>query len=157
MEKSPASLPADAIRGGCSISFSKKFHPVQGDFLSTPPFSILSSWKCRDGEELSIDKYEINGSSPDLITVFYWERRNIVTLVKWRVNSEISDYSGDYYRVFAYIYSTKFGSPKFIRDDDLMKHFPAGFDGFTKDGEPVIYPFKDAASIRKKLRSINFN
>ncbi|WP_322014094.1 hypothetical protein [Paraburkholderia sp. J12] len=153
----PASLSADVIRPGCSIFFSKEFHPVQDDPLSTPLFSIVESWKCRDGEDLPIDKYGINGSSPDIVTVFYWGRHDIVVLIKWEVNSQAADYSGDYYKLFAYTYSNKFGSPKFVRDNELMKYFPAGFDGVKKNGASITYPFKDASSIRKKLRSVHLN
>lgn len=153
----PASLPADVIRAGCSIFFSKDFHPIQDDPLSNPPFSIVNSWRCRDGENLPIDKYEINGSSPDVVTVFYWRRRDILVLVRWQVNSEAADYAGNYYELFAYTHSDKFGSPKFTRDNGIMKYFPPGFDGVDKNGVPVIYPFKDVPSIRKKLRSVYLN
>lgn len=156
MDESSASVTADAIRAGCVISFSKEFYPVQGDPLSSPPFSIVSLWKCRDGEKLPIDRYGVNGSSPDVVTVFYWKRRDVVVLVKWQINSEAADYSGSYYEIFAYTYTNSLKSPRFVRDNGLMKYFPAGFDGVAKDGALVVYPFKDASSIREKLRSVDF-
>jgi hypothetical protein len=70
-EESPIEVSADAIRVGCSVSFSKQFHPVQDDPLSAAIFDLLATWQCNDGEKSVIDKYEINGVSPDVITVLY--------------------------------------------------------------------------------------
>lgn len=157
IEKSSTDIPASAIRRGCSISFSKEYQPNPEDPLSNPPFSLIATWSCRDGERLPIDRYEINGSSPEIVTVLYWDRRDIVVLVKWPVSSAASDYSGDYYEVFAYQYEKGRDSSRFVIDRSVTDHFPAGFDGSTKDGNPVVYPFKEAASIRARLRAIHLH
>lgn len=154
--KSPENVSADVIRPGCSVSFSKELHADPDDPLSTPPFAVIASWRCRDEKRLPIDRYEINGSSPEVVTVFYWHKRDVVVLVKWQVNSRAADYSGDYYKVFIYKYDNKYNQQKFIKYQLTEKYFPSGFDGVAKDGSPVEYPFKDVASIRKKLRTLDF-
>ncbi|WP_143016557.1 MULTISPECIES: hypothetical protein [Burkholderiaceae] len=155
--ESPDQISADPIRRGCFISFSKELHPVADDPLSTPPFDILANWRCNDGEQFPIDKYEINGSSPEVTTVFYWKNRSIIVLVKWPTNSQAADYEGDYYKVFIYRYSRVSDKSMLTRDDSSMRNFPPGWNGSDRNGKPLSYPFKDAASIRKKLRTIQFN
>ena len=155
--QSQAEFSVDAIRLGCSVSFSKQFHAIPEDPLSNPPFDISVDWHCRDGEAITIDKYEINGSSPEVETLFYWQGRNIVMLVKWSVNSQASEYVGDYYKVFAYRYEREGGGGKFKKNETIMKNFPAGFDGRSKNGLRATYPFKNAASIRKRLQTLKIN
>jgi hypothetical protein len=157
MEGSQSEVSADAIRVGCSLSFSKQFHSVQDDPLSAAPFDLLATWHCDDGEKSVIDKYEINGASPEVATVFYWKRRYIVVLVKWSINSRAADYNGDFYKVFIYK-STKIpGKYGFVIDAAAMERLPPGLDGQSKNGKAIVYPFKDAASIRKKLRAIHLD
>ncbi|WP_414444191.1 hypothetical protein [Burkholderia sp. 22PA0106] len=152
---SPDTVSADAIREGCSISFKKIHHPIPNDLLSNPPFSISAQWNCKDGEHLFIDKYDINGSSPQIASVFYWKSRDVFVLVKWEINSRASDYSGSYYEIFSYEYAPNSNPRTLTRNGGLEKYFPPGFDGTAKNGTPVVYPFKNAASIRKKLRRLD--
>lgn len=78
-------------------------------------------------------------------------------LVKWSVNSQASEYVGDYYKVFAYRYEREGGGGKFKKNETIMKNFPAGFDGRSKNGLRATYPFKNAASIRKRLQTLKIN
>jgi hypothetical protein len=156
-EGSPPEVRADAIRVGCSVLFSKQFHPVRDDPLSAAPFDLLATWQCDDGEKSVIDKYEINGASPEVATVFYWGRHRIVVLVKWSINSRAADYSGDFYKIFIYKSTKTSGNDDFERDVAAMKRLPAGWDGQAKDGKAIVYPFKDAASIRKRLQLIHLD
>lgn len=154
-EESAIAVSADAIRVGCSVSFSKQFHPVQVDPLSTARFDLLATWQCNDDEKLVIDEYEINGASPEVATVFYWGRHYIVVLVKWPTNSLAADYLGDFYKVFTYKYTRVSRKDNFEMDAAAMKRLPAGWDGHAKDGKVVVYQFKEAASIRKRLQAIH--
>lgn len=146
---------ADAIRLGCSVSFPKQFHAISDDPLSIPLFDVSVEWHCSDGETAIIDKYEINGSSPEISTLFYWQDHSIVVLVKWSVNSQASEYVGDYYKVFSYRYERVGAEGRFVKNETIMKNFPAGLDGCAKNGTRIIYPFKSAASIRKRLQKLN--
>ncbi|WP_227461268.1 hypothetical protein [Cupriavidus pauculus] len=146
---------ADAIRLGCSVAFPKQFHAISDDPLSTPLFDISVEWHCRDGETAIIDKYEINGASPEISTLFYWKNHSIVVLVRWSVNSRASDYVGDYYKVFSYRYEKVMDEGRFVKNETIMKNFPAGVDGRSKSGMRIIYPFKSAESIRKRLQRLN--
>ncbi|SIO05703.1 hypothetical protein [Paraburkholderia phenazinium] len=153
-EGSPIAMSAGASRVGCSVLFSKQFHPVEGDPLSVVPFDLLATWQCDDGEKSVLDKYEINGASPEVATVFYWGWCRIVVLVKWSINSQVADYNGDFYKIFVYKSTKTSCKDDFERDVAAMKSLPAGWDGQAKDGKVVVYPFKDADSIRKRLQMI---
>lgn len=147
-------IPADTVRTGCSILFSKQFHIIAEDPLSNPLFDMWMEWRCRDGEAITIDKYEINGASPELEALFFWQENHIVTLVKWSVNSQSSDYVGNYYKIFSYQYERDQNGGAFTRNEDIMKKLPAGLEGRTKNGSRVIYPFKNETAIRKRLRTL---
>ncbi len=153
--QSQEEFSADAIRLGCTVSFPKQFHAISDDPLSTPLFDVSVEWHCRDGETAIIDKYEIDGSSPEISTFFYWQGHSMVVLVKWSVNSQASDYVGDYYKVFSYRYERVGAEGRFVKNETIMKNFPAGLDGRSKNGLRIIYPFKNAASIRKRLQRLN--
>lgn len=89
--------------------------------------------------------------------MLYWGQHHIVVLVKWSINSQAADYSGDFYKVFIYKSTKTSGKDDFERDVTAMKRLPAGWDGQAKDGKTIVYPFKDAASIRKRLQAINLD
>lgn len=149
-------VSAAAIRGGCSIFFSKELHPFPDDALSAPPFDVDATWNCRDGENLAIDQFKINGSSPEVVTVFYWKKRDIVMLVRWSPNSQAADYSGDYYQIFICEYARKLGKGLITKNESMMERIPPGWDGFDNStGKKLTYPFKDAASIRRRLQAIS--
>ncbi|CAB3790927.1 hypothetical protein LMG28614_03197 [Paraburkholderia ultramafica] len=92
-----------------------------------------------------------------MVTVTYWKGRDIAVLVKWSVNSQASDYVGDYYKVFIYRLAGRGGQQMFVRDEAAMEKFPAGWDGYTQSGSPVHYPFKNAGAIKKRLLAIHFD
>ncbi|WP_175005393.1 hypothetical protein [Burkholderia lata] len=148
-------ISANSIRNGCNVTFSKELQPQPNDPLSTPPFDILAKWVCRDGEVSNFDKYTINGSSPSVVTVLFWRGRYIVVLVKWSASSSASDYVGDFYEVFSYRRQQLSGRADIVRDSTIEKLFPPGLDGYARNGSKIKYSFKDAASIRKVLRSNN--
>ncbi|WP_174981753.1 hypothetical protein [Burkholderia lata] len=152
---SPDDIPANSIKNGCDVTFSKELHPLPNDPLSTPPFDISAKWICRDGEVSDFDKYTINGSSPSVATVLFWRQRYIVVLVKWTANSGASDYVGDFYEVFSYKRQQLSGQASIVRDSAVDSLFSSGWDGYDRSGTRVKYPFKDAASIRKVLKLNN--
>lgn len=150
---SPDDIPANVIKNGCNLNFSKELHPLPNDPLSTPPFDISARWICRDGEASDFDKYTINGSSPSVVTVLFWRDRYIIVLVKWVINSSASDYVGDFYKIFSYKRQQIGGRAAIVRDRSLESLFPPGWDGNDRNGSKVKYFFKDAASIKKVLKS----
>jgi hypothetical protein len=157
-EKLPDVISAESIRPGCSIYFVKRFYSDSDDPLSVPPYDLVSTWKCQGVGQSRIDTYEINGGSPEVVTVTYWKRRAIVVLVKWSINSRASDYVGDYYKVYVYKRMKEAtGKERFVRDEAIMNKFPEGWGGNTQSGTAVRYPFKDAASIKRRLVEIHYD
>ncbi|CAB5278214.1 hypothetical protein LGN04_29930 [Burkholderia multivorans] len=153
--ESPDKISANSVENGCDLIFSKELHPLPNDPLSAPPYDVAAQWICRDGQDISFDKYAINGSSPTVATVLFWRRRYIVVLVKWTTNSSAADYVGDYYEVFVYRHQQVNGAASIAKDDAVTKLFSPGWDGYAKSGEKITYPYKDAASIRKLLKANN--
>ena len=156
-EKSRDVISAESIRPGCSIAFAKRFHPNPDDPLSVPPYDVVLTWKCPGVRQSQIDTYERNGGSPEVVTVTYWKHRAIVVLVKWSINSRASEYVGDYYKVYVYKRIKEAGNERFVRDEAIMNKFPEGWDGNAQSGSPVRYPFKDAASIKKRLAEMHYD
>lgn len=156
-EKSPDILSADSIRAGCSVVLSK-IDRISPDHPSSVSFyEVEATWKCRDGEQSVIDTYEFEGGSPEVETVFYWKNKDIISLVRWPVNSQAADYYGYLYAVYVYKGAHKNGRQIFMKDDAMMKKLPFGFDGYKRNGSPVRYPYKDAASIRRRLSALHFD
>ncbi|WP_146122037.1 hypothetical protein [Burkholderia multivorans] len=153
--ESPDKISANPVENGCDLIFSKELRPLQNDPLSTPPYDVAVQWSCRDGQVVNVDKYAINGSSPTVVTVLFWRKRYVVVLVKWATNSSAADYVGDYYETFVYKHRKVNGAVSLAKDDSISKLFPPGWDGYAKNGKRIAYPYKDAASIRKLLKSSN--
>jgi hypothetical protein len=78
-------------------------------------------------------------------------------LVKWSINSQAADYGGDFYKVFMYKATKISGKDDFEMDAAAMERLSAGWDCQAKDGKAIMYPFKDAASIRKRLQAIHLD
>ncbi|WP_269508459.1 hypothetical protein [Burkholderia sp. IMCC1007] len=146
-------ISASSIKNGCNVVFHKEFRVLSNDPLSTPPFDISAKWTCRDGEGGDFDRYGINGSSPSVVTVLFWRGRYIIVLVKWVINSAASDYVGDFYEIYSYRRQQLGERMGIVRDSTIERLFSSGWDGYARDGSNVKYPFKDAASIRRVLRS----
>ncbi|QCP51347.1 hypothetical protein FAZ95_20645 [Trinickia violacea] len=141
-------LSADQIEKGCGLNL----YAIEGEkpAIGRPDYSLDLRWSCDEQPVRIIDRYEIEGGSPDVVTVLYRKARDIIVLVKWSSNSRVADTQGDYYRVYAYRYMKKNPVKPFSRNEDIMKRFGEGLEG-TLDGKPVHFPYKNADSIRKAL------
>ncbi|WP_150563749.1 hypothetical protein [Pandoraea cepalis] len=145
-------MPADAIRSGCSVLISRDYQSDPNDSLSTQIYSLLISWQCDDGENSTIGTFPVEGASPEIVTIFYWDNENIISLVKWPMSSQAADYSGNYYKIYAYTYNNHKFPRRFFENTKIERNFPPGFDGLSRDGTVINYPFKDIKSIKRKLR-----
>jgi hypothetical protein len=148
-------ISAEAIRAGCFIVFSKTHEKRPEPTLGIAPADLRATWSCRDGTYFLLDEYGVNGGDPEIVTILYWKRRDIVVLVRWPINSQAADYSGDYYKVFVYRGEKKSTGYRFHRDDKAMSAFGEGVDGVDRNGAAIHYAYKDAASIRNRLRKIH--
>ncbi len=87
------------------------------------------------------------------MTFFFWGKDSFVVLVKWSINSQAADFQGDFYKVYVYKYNNDGDAPPFIRQEKIMNKFGQGWDG-TRKGAAVVYPYKNASSIRRRLRQL---
>jgi hypothetical protein len=152
--KSSQKISANHIKQGCALVFDKNVISDDTHALGVPPHNLVVIWVCQGQKSVKIDQYEVEGESPQIATVILWQNKGFVVLVKWSINSQASDFSGTFYKVYIYEHNLVSGAPAFIRQDKLMSKFGQGWDG-NRDGVIVAFPFKDAASIRKKLRQLN--
>jgi hypothetical protein len=141
-------LSAQQIDAGCSLRFValESNRPAIG----RPDYSLDLRWLCDDRPVQTIDTYEIEGSSPEPVTVLYRKRRDIVILVKWSPRSHAADAQGDFYKVYAYTYARQNHRSQFSLNRRIMRTLGEGWEG-TLDGRPVHFRYKDATSIRKGL------
>ncbi|MBB5507905.1 hypothetical protein [Paraburkholderia atlantica] len=155
-EKSPNILSADSILPGCSVVLSE-IDRISPDHPTNVSHEVEATWRCQDGGQSVIDTYAFEGGSPEVVTVFYWKNKDIISLVRWPINSQAADYSGYLYAVYIYKGMKKDGNQIFVKDDATMKKLPFGFDGYKRNGSPVRYPYKDAASIKRRLSALHFD
>lgn len=150
-----SSILGNDLRAGCKIVFPKDNKRSDDDPLSTGNFEIEVIWTCIGTREITIDRYEIDGGSPEIVTVFFWKNQKTVILVKWPINLQASDFQGDYYKVYVYDYKKNQIEKPFVSRDDIDNKFGEGWDGILND-KKVVYRYKDAKSIKSRLRKIGY-
>ena len=141
-------LSASQIENNCNL----KLYSIEGErgLIGLPDHSLDLKWVCDDRPVLSVDKYEIEGGSPDVVAILYRKNRYIIVLVRWVSNSRAADAQGDYYKIYAYRRTLEDRRKPFSRELSIMNKLGEGWDG-TMNGEVVHFPYKDARSIRKAL------
>jgi len=82
-------IPAEQIQKGCDLDFYAV--PDGSPSIGRPGHSIDLRWACVDQPPRVIDNYEIEGGSPDIVTVFYRKRQDVIVLVRWSTNSQAAD------------------------------------------------------------------
>ncbi|MEZ0604699.1 hypothetical protein ACAX43_21440 [Paraburkholderia sp. IW21] len=150
---SPLVIPADQIKEGCTVEFISERPTNETNAPGSQPHEIAVKWICKGVATATIDRYQVEGGSPQIITTLFLKRKIFVALAKWPVTSHASDFQGDFYKVYIYKYNRESNTHPFIRDDKMMDKFGLGWDG-VKDGITVTYPFKDAALIRSRLNQL---
>ena len=152
---SPELISSEQIKIGCRINFKKEIYENSNDPLSNPPFSLDLEWACDGKPPIIVDRYDVEGSSPEIVTVIFRKKRYIVILVKWTTSSVASNFEGDFYKCYVYRFVPGTTGQPFVRESEIMKKLGSGWDG-SKDGQPVSFPLKDSASIRKLLTRLGY-
>lgn len=68
---SPA-ISASNLMEGCKIAFPKDVKHSDSDPLSSGDFDIRVMWTCVGSTDVEIDRYEIEGGSPEIVTSIVW-------------------------------------------------------------------------------------
>ncbi|MFK0376412.1 hypothetical protein [Pandoraea sp. NPDC090278] len=123
-DRSPRIISADEIRSGCSIHINRNYQYDKNDPLSTPPYSLIISWQCVDGENLPIDELPINGASPEITSILYFNSMNIVIQARWPMNSQSAEYLGYHHKISAYTYNEKTIPKRFIENKEIENKSP---------------------------------
>jgi hypothetical protein len=146
-------LPANRIERGCSLNL----YAVESEkvAIGRSDRALDLRWSCAGEELKTIDTYQINGGSPQVVTILYRKNRNIIVLVKWETRSRGADLFGDSYKIYAYRYMSINGNKSFSVNRNIMNKLGEGLEG-DMDGRPVHFPYKDAAAIRKVLDRLGY-
>ncbi|KAI3590595.1 hypothetical protein D9X30_4080 [Cupriavidus sp. U2] len=152
-ETGDTSIDGTAIRPGCAVVFEREFLHQSAGSLGATPFFVLPIWTC-DDQRVLIDRYDINGASPEVVEGVLLKNQALVVLVRWSISSRAADFSGHFYRVFIYRHIALDGADACIRDCYGMGAFPEGWDGTWKNGKSAVFQYKDANSIVRKLSKV---
>ncbi|MDQ7976142.1 hypothetical protein QYH69_02645 [Paraburkholderia sp. SARCC-3016] len=141
-------LSAGQLKRGCDLSL----YAIETErvAIGRPDHTVDLRWICEDGKSRIIDTYQIEGGSPQVITILFRRNRHIIVLVKWEARSRNADVFGDYYKIYAYQYAPTSVDKLFPVDRNLMSKLGEGWEGDVA-GKSVHFPYKDAAAIRKAL------
>jgi len=105
-----------------------------------------------NGQSRKIDTYETDGAPPNVDTVFFEKIKgvkNVIVLVSWHQQHSAEKINGYSYQVYGY----KYNGTQLITNEDIVNDSALnGLDG-EFNGEEVFFKYKDAASIKKYLRS----
>jgi hypothetical protein len=143
-EQYPDALSAGNIQPGCNLKIVRYGY----DPSDVKKYGLSLNWQCADSNPSIVDSYAVDNVSPEVVTVFYTKKRDVVVLVRWK--NQTQDSVTTRYKVFAYRYVGDISDTPFVRLDRLSERFGEGFDGIV-NGKQTEYPFKTAADIRKRL------
>jgi WD40 repeat protein len=113
------------------------------------PLSLILS---KDGNKSEVECYEVNGSDPDVVTLFFINLKgieNIIVLLSWSQKHQALNISGELYQVYGYSYVN--GTVQFnenITNDPEL----AGAEG-EFDGNKESFKYRNAASIKEYLKN----
>ncbi|WP_186014494.1 hypothetical protein [Burkholderia gladioli] len=74
-------------------------------------------------------------------------------MARWRSDAASADFHGDFYQVSAFRLEEVGKQARFKAVLAVTKAFGDGYDGLL-DGRRVRFPYKNAASIRTRLRAL---
>lgn len=147
--ESDVSLSAKPIRPGCSVEIHKAYPSGVEPNVNATVFDQQFVWKCNGAEAVPIGTIGAEGSGADIVTVFY-RPNEIVVLARWTSSSAAADFQGDFYQVDAFRLELANNQTTFRVVPAISKAFGDGYDGVL-NGKRVTFPYKNAASIRKRL------
>jgi len=141
-------LSASQLKRGCDLMlYAIENERVE---IGRPDHTLDLRWACKDEKSRVIDTYQIEGGSPQVVTILYRKNINIIVLAKWESRSRSADVFGDYYKIYAYQYTPKSSDKLFSVNRNIMSKLGEGWEGDVA-GKSVHFPYKEAAAIRKAL------
>lgn len=104
-----------------------------------------------NGKEINVDRYESDGSSPTIESIFFQTIngvKNILVLVSWQQYHREENINGRAYQTFGYVYNSCHikSNPKITNDK-----FLSGIDG-TFGGEELKFKYNNSQSIKDYIR-----
>ncbi|MDN7604996.1 hypothetical protein [Burkholderia gladioli] len=145
-------LSARQVRPGCSVVVHKEYPSGVDPNINSAAFDQQLRWKCDGAPTVKIGTIEAQGSGPEIVTVFY-RPNEILVLARWRSDAASADFHGDFYQVSAFRLEEVGKQARFKAVLAVTKAFGDGYDGLL-DGRRVTFPYKNAASIRTRLRAL---
>lgn len=147
----------------CSLPSYGRGEVVQGPFKidgdkaiyfqreSNPDFP-LGLYYDSGTKKTQVDKYEVDGDTPNIDTVFFMKIhnvKNVIVLISWNQLHQAESINGNTYQVYAYKYSNDslFINDMITKDPELN-----GMDG-EFNGDEVHFKYKNVASIKKYIKN----
>ncbi|HII4325768.1 TPA: hypothetical protein ACY4PY_001966 [Enterobacter cloacae] len=147
----------------CSLPSYGQGEVVQGPFKIDGEKSIyfqrepnsdfpLGLYYDSGAKKTQVDKYEVDGDTPNIDTVFFMKIhnvKNVIVLISWHQLHQAESINGNTYQIHAYKYSN---DSLFI--NDMITKDPAlnGMDG-EFNGDEVHFNYKNAASIKQYIKN----
>lgn len=150
-----APVKVDFPRAGSFIQF---FNVGSGDESHIEIYAL--SHNVGGYENLYIGRLDQEGGPPIIESVFLDNadsdpQKELFVLGRWEIRHPGLNTAGNYYQVQIYDDNPNQDGTRFRRLIPLEKKIEPGLDG-TREGEKVVYRYKDAASIRKLLRKLGY-
>ncbi|MBC8752225.1 hypothetical protein [Paraburkholderia podalyriae] len=109
----------------------------------------------RETGSIFVDLYEAEGGvTPEIKSVFVTGKnpKKLFIIVAWAADNPSIGTGGSVYQVFVYDERIEQGGPlpKLKQDTGLSNRFGVGFDG-TREGQLLIYRYKNASAVKRQL------
>ncbi|MCP2086124.1 UNVERIFIED_ORG: hypothetical protein J2Y81_002141 [Paraburkholderia sediminicola] len=147
-------VSAKQLQVGCAIGLTKVVPKSVDVNVNSDIFDIAMTWQCGSEPPVAIDKFEAEGSGPEIVTVFY-RKNQIVVLARWLSKSSAADFQGYFYQVTAYDLNRNSKNISFTKRNDITDAFGDGYDG-VMDGKKVTFPYTNAQLVRRRLSELGF-
>ncbi len=143
------------------IDFLSQNDWIEINHMTETPVKILINLVQSDDARVPIAIFNQDGPAiPSIASVFkstVSSRQMLFLIVRWHYYLPGVDTEGDYYEVHVYgDHNDNRGKLFFLEDRSISDIFGSGLEG-KKEGKIVHFPFKNAASIRKKLSFLKLN
>lgn len=134
---------------------------VQGPFKISQHYNIyikkensvdypLGLYLDNNGVSNKIDRYETEGDTPNIETVFFITLkglRNVIVLVSWHQIHRTESINGTQYKVYGYT----FNNGRLVPNEEISKDSMLMGDDGEFNGDTFNFKYKNAASIKRYL------
>lgn len=148
---------SEVKRESYRIEFLEGKSTIDFQSIDTPNGEgLVSHITTTNAKRILVGTYESEGGvTPEVKSVFLAGRapKRLFLIVRWKADNSAIGTGGSLYQVYVYEehIDCRNGGKSLQPNIELSHRFGVGFDG-VREGEPVSYKYKDAASVRRQLK-----